>query len=145
MAAKAELLGLKQCREVLQELPTTMARLAVRGPLLEAARTIQQAVEARAPVSSRPDNPTPGSLKASGKSRRHRKGRGNLDTVAVIFTDPAAVPNEYGTTKMAAQPYFRPAVDAVEAQVIAQFGQALREAITKEAAAISAASAFAKP
>jgi len=138
--AKTKLEGFKECREALQEMPEMIRRLTVRGPLIEAARTIQAAVEERAPVSSRPSNPTPGSLKASGKSRRHRKGRGSLDTVAVIFADPAAVPQEYGTTKQAAHPYFRPAVDSVEAAVMARFGEALKEAVDKAAADLAAAS-----
>jgi HK97 gp10 family phage protein len=143
MPAKAELKGFKECREALQDMPEMIQRLTVRGPLIEAARTIHKEVESRAPVSARPSNPTPGSLKAGGRARRHRRGRGSLDTVAVQFTDPAAVPNEYGTTKMAAQPYFRPAVDAVEAEVMARFGESLKQAVDKAARDLAEASRLA--
>jgi hypothetical protein len=46
--------------------------------------------------------------------------------VAVVFTDPAAVPYEYGTTKQPARPWFRVAVDASEGAAIAAFETALR-------------------
>lgn len=138
MAAKSELLGLKECREALQE----MSKRAQRGlgamALRKPAEIIKDAVQSRAPVSTRPSDPTKGSLKASGAVKKGRM-KGTLVSIAVIFEDEAAVPNEYGTTKMGAQPFFRPAVDAVEPQAIAAFTSALTQEV--EAAAAKAAKA----
>jgi hypothetical protein len=139
MAAKAELMGLKECREALQEMNKRTQKGLGSIALRRAANIIFGAVEARAPVSSRPDNPTPGSLKASGFVGKN-SARGQLASIAVIFSDPAAVPNEYGTTKMAAQPYFRPGVDASEAAAIAAFESALTEEVTAAAEKVASKS-----
>jgi HK97 gp10 family phage protein len=135
MAAKAELKGLKEVREGLAEFSKTVARNVARRALMPAAEIIGDAAQAAAPVSDRAEQwkSTPGSLKASKQIKRG-KADGQMATVAVTFTDPAAVPTEYGTTKMAARPWFRPAADRVEGQAVATFASALTDEVEKAAA-----------
>jgi HK97 gp10 family phage protein len=136
---KTGLVGMKECREALQQLDIVVARAAGRRALQRPAEMILAAVRATAPVSMRETNPSIGSLQASGKIARHRRVK-QLATVAVIFEDPAAVPYEYGTTKQPARPWFRVAVDAIEPAAIAVFGRELRREVLGEAAALAAKS-----
>lgn len=86
-------------------------------------------VRARAKVSTRASDPTPGSLQKSvhDKAGRARKG---VDTRSIIADDVAAVPKEYGLTRRnyPAEPFFRPAMDAARADI----GQAIADAIKDE-------------
>jgi len=133
MAVRTELKGFAEVRESLAEFSKTVARNVARRALMQAAEIIGDAAQQAAPVSTDPRNPTPGSLKASKDIKRGKAGR-EMATVAVIFDDVAAVPTEYGTTKMAARPWFRPAADASEARAIAAFASALTDEVEKAAA-----------
>jgi HK97 gp10 family phage protein len=120
--------GFKECRESLQELSKTVQRNVGKRSLLVPATIIAKAVEANAPVSGDPNNRTPGSLRASVTPSPERKGKSKA-SVVVIAEDPAAVPNEFGTHKMAAQPFFRPAVDSVRDAAGAAFAGALKSEV----------------
>jgi HK97 gp10 family phage protein len=132
VAVKTQLAGFRETREALQDLSKTVQRNVGRRALRVPAEIIADATRALAPVSSRPDNPTPGSLRAS-VSVVNAKARSGA-AVAVLVEDPAAVPNEYGTSKMAAQPFMRPAINANEARCIAAFGQAIKPEVERAAA-----------
>ena len=135
MTMRTELKGLKEVREGLAEFSRTIQRNVGRRALMQSAEIIGDAAQANAPVSDRPQQwkSEPGSLKGSKEIKRG-KASGQMATVAVIFSDPAAVPTEYGTTKMAARPWFRPAAAAVEGQAVATFASALREEVEIAAA-----------
>jgi HK97 gp10 family phage protein len=135
MAMRTELAGFKECREGLAEFSKTIQRNIAKRALRPAAEVVADATRARAAVSNSPYNKTPGSLRAAVTVVPAR-GKGAVK-VAVLVADPAAVPNEYGTTKMAAQPFFRPAVSASEGTALAVFGAALKGEV--EAAADKAA------
>lgn len=137
MAQKNELVGFKECREALAEFSRTVAGNVVKRALIPPAEIIGRAAQAAAPVSTRPHNPTPGSLKAS---MTISPGKGSkTPSVAIIFNDAAAVPIEYGLSgrRYPAQPFFRPAVDANETAALHAFGAALKPGV--EAAAEKAA------
>ena len=62
-------------------------------------------IRERAPVSTDPYNKTPGSLRASVK--RAKSNSRKRPEAVVLVDDVAAVPNEFGTSKMKAQPFAR--------------------------------------
>lgn len=119
--------GMGECLAALRELEKAAQNKIGKRALKAPATVIARAVQAKAPVSSRPTNPTPGSLKASVKVVSSRKEKGG-PRIAVIADDVAAVPNEYGTSKMSPQPFFRPAVDTAREAA----GQAMAEALKQE-------------
>lgn len=133
--------GFKECREALQELSKTVQRNVGRRALLAPAGVIAVAVKVKAPVSSDPRDPTPASLRESVQIVPE-KSRGTAAQVAVVAEDEAAVPNEFGTTKMTAQPFFRPAVDGARAAAGAAFAAALKPEV--DAAVARAAKRAAK-
>ncbi len=102
---------MKACREALAELDRLTQRNVGKRALRAPAEVIAGRVKANAPVSSRPGNKTPGSLRASVevKSPTSSKGRARITIVA---DDVAAVPMEFGRTGQPARPFFRPAVDS---------------------------------
>jgi HK97 gp10 family phage protein len=123
--AISRLEGMRECREALQELSRSTQRNLGKRALKAPATVIAAAVKARAPVSSRPTDPTKGSLKASVKVAPSRAERGR-PTIVVLADDVAAVPNEFGTSKMTAQPFFRPAVDTARDAAGAAMAEALK-------------------
>lgn len=122
-----EITGMREARETLQQLArasqTAVGKRALRAP----AAVLVQRVKDKAPVSKRASDPTPGSLRESVREGRasSRKGQARIE---IIAQDIAAVPNEFGTSKMAAQPFFRPAVDAGREEA----AQAMAEAVKSE-------------
>ena len=141
MAARSHITGMKGCRESLQQLSRAVQRGIGKRALQAPAGVIAAAVKSRAPVSGRGNNPSRGSLRDSVKvaAARAEKGR---PTVVVLADDVAAVPNEFGTSSMAAQPFFRPAVDAVREQAGAAMANALKSEV--DAAVVRAAKRAAK-
>jgi hypothetical protein len=124
---------MREARETLQELGKRVeTRVGQRSLMIGPGAVIEKAVSARAKASTRSNNPTPGSLKASPKvvkSRKEKRG----PRAAVLVEDPAAVPKEYGlrSRNYPPEPFFRPAVDASREQA----GQAMAEALKSEVAA----------
>lgn len=116
---------LKNMRALSNYAQNKIGKIALKA----AADTLVPKVKAKARVSERPDDPTRGSLRDSvvSKAGRTRKG---VDTRAILATDVAAVPKEFGLTRKnyPAEPFFRPAVDAGRADA----GQALADAIKNE-------------
>jgi HK97 gp10 family phage protein len=132
--------GFKECREALQELSKGVRRGVGKRALLAPAAVIAAVVKARAPISNDPHDRSPGSLKDSVKAVTDKSVKGG-PRAAVLAADPAAVPNEFGTHKMAARPFFRPAVDAARAAAAVAFAAALKsevDAAVKRAAAKAA-------
>jgi HK97 gp10 family phage protein len=103
--------GVKEAREALQELDRRVQTAVGKRILRAPANVLIRFVKAKAKVSSDPSDKTPGSLRDSVKIGRtsSRKGQARLE---IIADDIASVPNEFGTSKMQAQPFFRPGVDA---------------------------------
>lgn len=134
--------GFKECREVLQELSKTVQRNVGKRALLAPATVIAAAVKAKAPVSSRGGNPTPGSLRDSVTVAPEKSSQKGVAQIAVVAADVAAVPNEFGTTKMEAQPFFRPAVDTARLAAGQAFAAALKPEV--DAAVARAAKRAAK-
>lgn len=137
MTAQTQLKGLKETREAMQDLGKTLARNVGRRALRAAGKIIVDATAARAPVSTDPHNPTPGSLKASPRIVNAKASkRWGAVGVAVLVEDPAAVRVEFGRTNQQAEPFFRPAIAATETAVTAEFERAVTEEVEAAAARV---------
>lgn len=128
--------GFKEARETLQTLSTTVQRNVGKRSLRPAAELVRDRLSAAAPVSTDPYNKTRGSLKAAPEVVPAKNERKQA-RIAVIVDDPAAVPTEVGTSKMAARPWARRAFDAAREAAAQVFATALKPEI--EAAAKRAA------
>lgn len=116
---------LKAMRALSDHAQNQIGKVALKA----AADELTPRVKARAKVSSRSGNPTPGSLQRSigDKPGRARKG---VATRAIIADDVAAVPKEYGLARRnyPAEPFFRPAIDSGRGAA----AQAIADAIKDE-------------
>lgn len=108
-----QIAGLREARETLQELGksvrTSVGKKSLRnGP----APVFVASIKSKARVSSRANDPTPGSMRDAVKAGKasSRRGQARLE---IVVDDVAAVPNEYGLKhrKYPAKPFMRPGID----------------------------------
>jgi HK97 gp10 family phage protein len=152
--------GLRELSDALRQLPDRIARNALRQSVAAGAAVIRKDAQSRAPVASSPlpsGGPPPGTLKRSvvtryarelsnqvsqtytvgvrhGKKYRKQGKKGTLSQDAYYWRWV-----EFGTVKMRAQPFLRPAFEAnkqLAVQVIAQY---LAKRIPEEAATLPGA------
>lgn len=140
MAKWGRIEGFKECREALQELSRGVQGGIGKRSLRAPAGILVASVKMKAPVSTDPHNPTPGSLRASVKIGKAtaRKGGARLE---ILADDVAAVPNEFGTSKMTAQPFFRPGVDVAREAAAVAFAASLKQEVDTVVARVAKRSA----
>jgi hypothetical protein len=131
MARISRLEGVREARETMQELSRAIQRNVGKRALKTGPGPVfVRSIKAKAPVSDRPTDPTPGSLRDSIKvvDTKAEKGR---PTVAILADDIAAAPNEFGLKhrRYRPQPFFRPGIDAAREEA----GAAMVEALKVEA------------
>jgi HK97 gp10 family phage protein len=128
--------GMREARETLQEFAKAAQTRIGNRSLERPAEVFVRKIKAKAQVSGRGGNPTPGSLRDSVKHAKARKERGR-PTRVILAEDVAAVPNEYGTSKMAAQPFFMPGIEDGRNEAGQAMADALREEVDAEARRIA--------
>ena len=142
--------GLAELAKALKELPERVAKNGLRAAVYAGAKVIRDEAKLLAPVAVAclgPKQPPPGTLKRalimkqipelSGKSKqtffvmvRHGKKYRNQGNNGKLSQDAwywRFV--EFGTVKMAAQPFLRPAFDAKKTQAVAAIKERLAERI----------------
>ncbi len=144
MAEFAKLTGFKELAQAMRQLPDRVAKNALRRAVSSAAAVVRNEARARAPVDTgemkrdiqmKRDRDTKGQVSArylvfvrSGKkSRMAGKGRNvNKDSFYWRFL-------EFGTVKMTAKPFMRPAFEAKKQEALEQLRKTLKEGIETEA------------
>lgn len=141
--------GLDQLARALKELPMRVARNSLRGAVYAGAKLIRDEARLKAPVASNPlaNKEPPGTLRRSvimkqipqlsnnerqtffvtvrhGKKYRNQGKRGNLSQDAWYWRFV-----EFGTVKMAARPFLRPAFESKKHQALAAIKNRLSERI----------------
>jgi HK97 gp10 family phage protein len=145
-----EIQGLKELNKALRELPERIARNVLRASVSAGAAEIRKEVKAKAPVYTGPvsaGHPPPGTLKRAvyqkqarqlsslirqvfivgvrtGGRKKDKKGR-SLDAYYWRFV-------EFGTEKMAARPFMRPAFEAKKNAAIEAIRSYMAERIPRE-------------
>ena len=141
-AGQSTMSGAQALDGVLKKLPERVARNVVRRAVTKGAKVIEEEMRARAPVGAT------GNLKASigqvgvksrDKSKLTRtvgalKGAGRKGFHAHLL--------EFGTVKMAARPFIRPAFDQTKGEALKVIGMELGKGVEK--AARKLAGSFAK-
>lgn len=135
--------GMKECREALQELSRTVQRSVGKRALRAAGEVWVARQKAMLPVSSRASDPTRGSLKAAPEVAASRTERGD-PRVALLIDDMAAVPGEFGTSKMAPHLKVRATTDSVREPMGRALGSALKHEVDSAAARAAAKGAKGK-
>jgi len=121
-----EIKGLAELDRALQELAWPAARRALRKGMRKGANVVRDEARAKARVKT-------GNLKRKIRTRERREENGDL-RFAVEVTRSAFYGRflEYGTSKMAAKPFLRPAAEAKTEEAVTAMRDALQEAIAVE-------------
>ena len=151
--------GLSELSAALKELPQRIARNALRQSVARGASLIRDEAKARAPVSSeaQPGHPLPGTLRRAivirhdakrsgptsqtyvvavrqGKKYRNQGKKGNRSQDAYYWRWV-----EFGTVKMSARPFLRPAFEAKKQEAVQAITEYLAQRIAQEAASLPGA------
>lgn len=131
MAAPNRAEGFADASRALNALSKTVAKNVGRRSLMPSAHLLRDTVSSYAPRLSGnlSDSVIVTDKGTKATARRKRRAGDSSVEVYVIAEDPAAVPQEYGTNDMPAQPYFRRAVDAVKARIFDMVGNDLKRLV----------------
>lgn len=146
MAEFVEIKGLRELQEAMRQLPKKLERRVLNAALMTGAREIANEAKARAPVRT-------GTLRRNIRARPGRPTDGHTATTIVgvrklTFRQVARLRSkgksaddpfywrwlEFGTAKMAARPFLRPAFEAKKVSAAHTIKEALKVRIEKEAA-----------
>lgn len=124
------IIGLQELERALNALPARIEKRVVENALTSGARLIVREAKARVPVDT-------GQLRNSIRvARLARQQRRQAGRVFIGFRPPAsrrAHLTEFGTSKQAAQPFMRPALDTKAGEFFAQFRKMLSAGLEREA------------
>ncbi len=161
MMAKTEIVqikGLAELGRALRELPDRVAKNDLRGSVYAGAKVIRDEARLRAPRAAQslgPNQPPPGTLKRSvimkhvpelsgltrqtffvlvrhGKKYRKQGKKGTLSQDAWYWRFI-----EFGTRKMRARPFLRPALEAKRREAAQAMKERLAERVEREAKALN--------
>ena len=142
MAEQIEIKGLRELDKRLKQFPQRIQNRILRGAFAAGARVIQREAKARAPIA---DRATPkafrGQLRANIVVRSKRSPKGAIAYVTLRQKGKAGNPDnayygrfvEFGTSKMAAQPFMRPAFEAKHREALDRIKRQLARGIEREA------------
>lgn len=157
-----EIKGLPELAETLDIIPIQLSNLILREALLDGAQPIIEAAQSFAPVASKQSHPEsdPGELRDSigaaarvysdkgygvahigplhDKSKYNDKNRTHSPGVYGKFV-------EFGTHKMAAHPFMRPALAAAGQAAVEAFGNGIRSRMEKLIQAVRSLSRYTPP
>lgn len=122
---------------------TTQAKAAIRRTLTIAGKITQEAAQANAPklTGALEVSISVGTKLTRRQARLARKAGKDDVEVYVGTSDPAAVPQEFGTFKEGAQPFMGPAWDSTQNQVLDKIATESWNQIEKTARRIAKKSA----
>lgn len=133
MASRIE--GFREASRTLSDLSKTVAKNVGKRSLMPGAKLLRDAVSSNAPrlEGNLADSVIVTDKMTKATKRRKKRAGDNSVEVYVIADDPAAVPQEYGTHDMPAQPYFARSVASTKARIFELVGEAIRQETTKAA------------
>lgn len=121
-----EIIGLRELDTALQNLAWPAARRALRKGMRAGANVVRDEARAKAPVRT-------GNLKRKIRTRERSEEGGNMRFAVEIPRDAFYGRFlEYGTSKMAAKPFLRPAAENKTEAAVTRMRDSLEEAIKIE-------------
>ncbi len=155
MAETVTIHGLDTFAQALKVLPNNISRRVLRSAVAAAAKLVQDEAKVRAPVSTGParkNHPPPGTLKRAisrGRSNRYSAPGKEVFHIFVRNAGSSAKGRkivagskfdafywrfvEFGTSKMAARPFMRPAFEAKKEEAITTIAQVIADRFPQEA------------
>lgn len=136
--------GAGQLESVLKKLPAEVAAKVSEGAVRAAAALVRDEAIARAPIRSQPGVKydrkgksgrarLPGHLKRSIRVKKVRRSGKSVHYVVTVGRAFYGMFSEFGTSRQAARPWFRPALDASASRALDRLGLYLGKGIEREA------------
>lgn len=134
--------GAKEMEKVLKQLPDHIARRVLKSAVMAGAKVIQDEAIANAPIGTREKTDWkgrkvgPGILKRSIKRFEIKESDHSVTIGIGIKKGSRAFYGrflEFGTSKLAARPWLRPAFDTKAPEALAKMGKALGKGIERAA------------
>ncbi len=126
MDVEIKIEGLKEIDRKLSQLPKNLGRRALLNAIRPAARMVRDDIKARSPVGETGDHKK--SIKVKARRQKYTK---QYHVQVAVGGDYKSNWLEYGTSRMAAQPHFRPAADAKRGEARKMMVDAIMGAINK--------------
>lgn len=131
--------GLRDLDRALQELPKATQRATLRRVLKKAAKPVEESMQAKAPKLTRDleQSIVTGTKLTRRQARYARREGKSFSEIYVGTSNPAGVPQEFGTFKESAQPFGRPAWAETQDQALKIIGDELGGEIDKSRARLA--------
>jgi HK97 gp10 family phage protein len=131
--ASIKIEGLRGLEAALMELPKATGKATLRRVLKRAAQPIVVAARDKAPKLTRTlEQSIIAGTKLTKRQAKFAKKEGKSSSeIHVGTSDPAGIPQEFGTFKEGAQPFMRPAWDAEQDQSLTIITESLGDEIEK--------------
>lgn len=126
MASEIEIKGLPELYAKLSDAPNRIHRNVLRTSVFRAAQLLRDILKGRAPLKT-------GALVKSIKARRSR-GDKFTEAAKVEVGEFYAKFLEYGTSKMAAKPFVRPAFEVTQEQLVEELVRTIGPEIERQLA-----------
>lgn len=127
MELKANLFGFKELEQALKKMPEAIAKKALEAGVKGAANAMRKEIRQDAPVDS-------GSLKKNIQITKNKHDKTGVSFMVAprrkVFYARMV---EFGTSKMPAKPFIRPAFERSKEHIIQAMRRALEKSILKEA------------
>ena len=135
MSGAIKLSGFKGLHDALGELPKSTERALLRRVAKNALEIFHDDARSHAPVETGGlvDSIIIGSRLTKGARKQDRKDPRHGVRLFCGTSHPAAVPQEFGTVKMAAHPFMRPAWESTKHAMLDRVGDQLKIEIEKTA------------
>lgn len=129
MASSVKVTGLRELNDVLSKLAPNVQKRVAGNAIRAGARLVATDAKRRVPVDT-------GQLKRSIVVRAAKGVRTGVGAVVAILRPRSRIAHliEFGTSKTAAQPFLRPALDSQAQPAIRKVGEILRKGVEREAA-----------
>lgn len=131
--------GLRDLERALAELPKSTAKATLRRVLKRAAAPVQASMRAKAPKRTHDleESIVTGTRLTRRQARAAKQETKHFSEIHVGTSNPAGVPQEFGWTDGAAQPFARPAWEETQDEALKIIGDELGGEIEKSAARLA--------
>lgn len=154
MAEKIKIHGLNEIKNTLKDLPTVLGEKVIRAALRAGAKPIRDEARANAPILKNPDpRRKPGTVQKAISTRRSKQdkygvyvsvkplGKKKISSFKQGGGKAADNPDdpfywifsEFGTSKMPADPFMRPAYESKKYEALQKFEEYSKKRVVKEA------------
>lgn len=137
MTIKTTLGGARELDRVLKQLPKALRGQVLENAVRAGANVVRKEARARAPRGADASHPSLGRLADNLRVSKDKRGANSVDML--LHTGKAfwGMFLEFGTSKVPARPWFRPALDRMAGAALGKIGERVGKNVEKRAAELA--------